>query len=73
VFQQLITALCVVGQNTHFICHCQLRSSRTSENCYEHFATYPIQRYQSAISQACKQFKVTQSCRSISMAWFCCL
>lgn len=56
VFQQLITSFCVVRKKHTLQCHCQLRSSRTSENCYEHFffVTDPIQRYQSAFSQGCK-------------------
>lgn len=37
VFQQLIMVFCIVRQNTHFLCQCQLISSRTSESCYENF------------------------------------
>lgn len=55
VSQHLAPAFCTAKQNTLFTCHCQLRGSRTSENCYEWwgFVSGPIQRYQSVFSQGC--------------------
>lgn len=75
VFQQLIMPFCIVRQNTHCSCQCQLISSRTSESCYAHFFLLLILCKDTKVhlAKAAKQFKITQSCRSISMAWFCCL
>lgn len=76
VFQQLITSFCVVRKKHTLQCHCQLRSSTTSENCYEHFFFLLLILYKDTkvhLAKVAKQFKVTQSCRSISMAWLCCL
>lgn len=71
MFQHLITA--VLSDKTHFICYCQLRSSRTSENCYEHFFLLLIlyKDTRLRLAKVAKQFKVNQSRRSISIAWFC--
>lgn len=69
------SSFCNVRQNTHFICQCQLISSRTSESCYEHFFLLLILYKDTKVhlAKVAKQFKNTQSCRGISMAWFCCL
>lgn len=74
LFQQLVTAFCIVRQNTRLRHHCQLRSSRTSENWWTFFFCYwSIQRYQSAFSQGCKAIQSHSKLENYFYAWFCCL